>query len=95
MKCSQQIALHEAASEEWFPEVIQQTAQENYNLFMDNSQMEDAVCWMIFITNNSSTYIYPCENSWDSRVDPLTFKAPVMHSVWRLGNSMKNFCTKE
>lgn len=52
MKCSQQIALQEAAGEKWFPEVIQQAAQENYNLFTDNSQMEDMVCWMIFITND-------------------------------------------
>lgn len=81
MKCSQKIALQEAASEEWFPEVIQQTAQENYNLFSHNSQMEDVVCWMIFITNDSSTYIYPYENSQGSQVDPLTFTTPVMHSV--------------
>lgn len=94
MKCSQQIALQEAAGGEWFPEVIQQTAQENYDLFTDNSQMEDVVCWMIFITDDSSTYIYPCENSQGSQVDPLTFTMPVMHSVWRLGNFMQNFCTK-
>lgn len=94
MKCSQQIALQEVASEEWFPDVIHQAAQENCNLFMDNSQMEDMVCWMIFITNDSFTCIYPCKNSQGSQVDPLTFTTPVMLSVWRLSNFMLNFCTK-
>lgn len=82
MKCSQKITLQEAASEELFPEVIQQTAQENYTLFMDNSQMEDTACWMIFITNDSSTCVYSYENSQGSQVDPLILPTPVMRSVW-------------
>lgn len=94
MKCSQQIALQDAASEEWFPEVIRQAAQENYNLFTDNLQMEDMVCWMIFITNDSFTCIYLCKNSQGSQVDSLTFTTPVMLGVWRLSNFMLNFSTK-